>query len=65
MADLINYSIELENEDFKKLQKEILQVNEFLIKNCACNYLKNLQLFRETFMQMAKEDTTFIQYLKN
>jgi hypothetical protein len=65
MADLINYSIELEKEDFKKLQKEILQVDEFLVKSCGSNYLDNLQLFRETFLQMAKEDLTFIQYLKN
>ena len=33
MADLINYQIELEKEDFKKLQKEILQVDEFLVKS--------------------------------
>jgi len=65
MADLINYSIELEKEDFKKLQKEILQIDDFLIKMCGSRYLDNLQLFRKTFLQMAKEDLTFIQYLKN
>jgi hypothetical protein len=65
MADLINYSIELDKEVFKKLQKQILQIDEYLVKSCGSNYLDNLQLFRETFLQMAKEDLTFIQYLKN
>lgn len=65
MADLINYSIELDKEVFKKLQKQILQIDEYLVKSCGSNYLENLQLFRETFLQMAKEDLTFIQYLKN
>lgn len=65
MADLINYSIELDKEVFKKLQKQILQIDEYLVKSCGSNYLDNLQLFRQTFLQMAKEDLTFIQYLKN
>jgi hypothetical protein len=65
MADLINYAIELDKEVFKKLQKQILQIDEYLVKSCGSNYLENLQLFRETFLQMAKEDLTFIQYLKN
>lgn len=65
MADLINYAIELDKEVFKKLQKQILQIDEYLVKSCGSNYLDNLKLFRETFLLMAKEDLTFIQYLKN
>lgn len=65
MSDLINYQIELDREDFKKLQKQILQIDEYLIKSCGSNYVDNMQLFRLIFMQMAKENLSFIQYLKN
>jgi hypothetical protein len=65
MADLINYSIELNKEEFKQLQKQILLIDDYLIKSCGSNYIEKFELFREHFLLMAKQDLTFIQYLKN
>ena len=65
MANLLNYSIELEIETFKELQKQIKQIDDYLLKTAGSNYTKNMELFRDTILKMANEDLSFILYLKN